>query len=190
MTAVGSDLRLDWQSMWRFLMSVLAEAISVIVPVSVLEAKYPGGFTAYVRDCPNGTFCADEHLTRVGFMVPADVDHFTQRLVHTGFTYLRDGYAEDFVVVDQHHGLTTPCEWLEGGKFPEGYSAVWLAGTTGRFRYPNGWTPAQSKGLKFFAADHKERILELDSTGSTVLDLDTGRERYIGRAFPDSSRNE
>ncbi len=54
-------------------MAVLIEGISVVVPVDVLEEKYPGGLDAYANDCPNQTFCCDGELTRVGFMTPVDV---------------------------------------------------------------------------------------------------------------------
>jgi len=49
-------------------MPVLIEYINVIVPRTVLEEKYSGGFRAYRLRCPNQTFCSDDYLTRIGFM--------------------------------------------------------------------------------------------------------------------------
>jgi hypothetical protein len=113
-------------------MSVLCEAISVIIPISVLDTKYPGGMDAYRRACPNATFCADLHLTRVGFMVPDDVRRFVERLLAARLIHLQRRSALDLVVVDQLRGPTTPCEWLMAGRHPAGYSAAWLRlGMTG-----------------------------------------------------------
>jgi hypothetical protein len=123
-------------------MSVLCEAISVIIPISVLDTKYPGGMDAYRRACPNATFCADLHLTRVGFMVPDDVRRFVERLLAARLIHLQRRSALDLVVVDQLRGPTTPCEWLMAGRHPAGYSAAWLSGTSpGALAHPNGGHP-------------------------------------------------
>src|SRR5262249_59375789 len=52
-----------------------------------LERKYPGGLEAYEGNCPNKSFCADDYLTRVGFMHPTDVAEFIDRLVSLGFVF-------------------------------------------------------------------------------------------------------
>lgn len=167
-------------------MSVLAEAISVIVPRSVLDAKYPGGLAGYAADCPNKTFCTDEHLTRVGFMSPVDVQAYIRRLESHGFIYLRGGKAIDLCVVDQHRGPVTPCEWIEGGKHPDGYTAVWRAGADPSTMYaPLDWSPQQSKELDFVAsADAANRMIGLARSDGieTMLDLNTGSEVSLGRA--------
>ena len=72
-------------------MSIVIEAISVVVPIAVLESKYPGGAARYESDCPNGTYCADEHLSRIGFMVPADVRAFVEHLSHLGLVHQDEG---------------------------------------------------------------------------------------------------
>jgi len=169
-------------------MSVLVEAISVVVPIPVLEAVYPGGVAQYERDCPNGTFCADEHLTRVGFMAPAEVRAFVERLESLGLVHLRDRQAVDLVVVDQVHGPTSPCDWIDGGKHPDGYSAVWRAGTVpGWFAHPKGWQLGQSTQLLLSPnSEAEERFLGLcrDNDLETVLDYKTGKQLYIGRVRP------
>jgi hypothetical protein len=169
-------------------MSVLAEAISVITPIEVLDAKYPGGLAAYRRDCPNATYCADTRLTRVGFMVPDDVRHYVEQLAARGLTHIRGGKAVDLVVVDQFQGPTTPCDWIEGGRHPGGYSAVWASGTDpGTLAHPSGWTAEHSKGMLFTSNDEvSERLLRLGMTGrlDTFLDFRTGREVYVGRTRP------
>ena len=110
-------------------MSVLAEAISVVVQLSTLNTKYPGGADQYQRDCLNNSYCADQYLARVGFMTPADVKQFVAHLENSGMVFVRDGRVVDIAVVDQFQGLTAPCDWLGGGRHPDGYSAVWYAGT-------------------------------------------------------------
>ena len=71
-------------------MSVLIEAISVVVPVPVLKQKMPGGFPGYIRGCPNQTFCHDGKLTRVGFMHSDDVERFVARLERSGLRRVPD----------------------------------------------------------------------------------------------------
>jgi hypothetical protein len=47
-----------------------------------------------------------------------------ERLESLGIVHQRDGRAADLVVVDQIHGPTSQCDWIEGGRHPDGYSAV------------------------------------------------------------------
>jgi hypothetical protein len=168
-------------------MSVLVEAISVIVPLETLRAKYPGGPEAYEDDCPNSTFCRDEHLTRVGFMSPHDVRWFVDQLADLGLEHVRDGRAVDLAVVDQFRGPTTPCDWLEAGKHPDGYAAAWKAGTIpGAFAYPPGWTPQQSRDLHFVSSEEvDERVLELarEDGVDVFLDFKTGKLMYISSPY-------
>lgn len=166
-------------------MSVLVEAISVIVPIVMVNAKYPGGVDQYSRDCPNKTFCADEHLTRVGFMAPADVRPFVEQLESLGFVHVRDGLAVELVVIDQFQGPTCQCTWIQAGKHPDGYSAAWLAETVpGWFEHPAGWTPEQSRKMQFSPnAEVEGRFLHLGKTGvsDVLLDYQTGKQVYMGR---------
>jgi hypothetical protein len=169
-------------------MAVLIEALSVVVRIFSLEAKFPGGARAYERACPNATFCRDEHITRVGFMVPADVEGFVSGLRALGLKFIKDDVAQEIVVVDQFTGPTAPCTWFAGGRHVEGYSMGWLQGSApGPLSAPAGWTPAQSRHLKFVASSEAEgRLLPLGTTGGldVVLDFTTGREVCIGRPDP------
>jgi len=141
-------------------MSVLVEAISVIVRISTLRDKYPSGVDAYRALCPNRTYCADEPLTRIGFMVPDDVRGFVKILE-------RGRHAEGFAAV-----------WLAGtepGEFvaPEG----WTIGQSQRMN-------------RCALEDVAETMFPIgnDDGLDVVLDLKTGQERYIGRVHwePDS----
>jgi hypothetical protein len=167
-------------------MSVLAEAISVVVRRSSIERRYPGGLAAYERESPNRTFCADDHLARIGFMVPADVGDFVRRLERLGFTHIRDGRAADFVVIDQARGPTVPCDWVEHIVHPNGYSSVHLAGTTpGALAHPPWWTAEHSRSMQFVPNEHvEERLVGLarDDGVDTMLDYQSGREVFVARA--------
>ena len=123
-------------------MSVLVEAINVIVRKETLERKFPGGVSAYERNCPNGTYCADDHLTRVGFLSAAKTQTFLDQLAALGFVFFDSEKFADVAVVDKTMGLTAPCEWLKVDKFPEGFARCWLAGTEDQCTvFPTGRTP-------------------------------------------------
>jgi hypothetical protein len=111
--------------------AVLVEGISVIVRRDAVEQHTAGGWNAFMSIIPNNTFCTDEEIARIGFLAPADVNEFIDRLKDMGLTFLDDRGAVDLAVVDQQHGPTTPCDWLEFGHLPFGdgggkVAACWL----------------------------------------------------------------
>ncbi len=93
--------------------AVLIQGYSVVVRKAMLAAMYPGGTDASARDCPNSTFCADEHVSRVGFMQAGDAERFMAELAAKGLTPTRDGRAEDVALTAQDYGFVRPCDWLE-----------------------------------------------------------------------------
>lgn len=108
-------------------MSVLCEAISVIVPIDVLRAKYAGGPAAYERAAPEETFCADDVLTRVGF---ADADGLESHLKGLRDHHLIEtvgGAFAEYAVVHEHDGPTLPCPWLAWER-REDVTRAWLVG--------------------------------------------------------------
>src|SRR4051812_16040621 len=98
-------------------MAVLIEGASVLVRNATLAVKYPGGLEGYRDDCPNASFCADGHLSRVGFMSREDADAFVAGLAAKGLTPYRGGAAEDVAIVTQDAGLAWPCAWVERGRW-------------------------------------------------------------------------
>ena len=94
-------------------MSVLIEAISVVMRIEAIERYYPGGLAALEEAPPNGTLCYDNSIARVGFMTPFDTKNFVERLEKMGFKHLIGDSAKDLVTVDQREGLLTRCDWLE-----------------------------------------------------------------------------
>src|SRR5262245_47128156 len=122
-------------------MSVILEGISVVVRRSTIGEKYEGGLEKYRVDCPNNTFCADEHVARVGFMTPANVGVFIQRLEQAGLVFNENGQAIEIAVVDQITGPTLPCDWLIYQRTEQGVMACALAGVEpGAIVAPAGWT--------------------------------------------------
>jgi hypothetical protein len=121
-------------------MSVLIEAISIVVPNDVLEARYPQGVEGLARDCPNATFCSDGRISRVGFMSARDTSFFLQVLRACGLDHRAEGPAADVLVVDQNTGPAQPCVWLEFGHNQAGVALAWHAGhPPGELVVPHGW---------------------------------------------------
>jgi hypothetical protein len=180
-------------------MAVLIEGISVVVRRPRIDALYPGGWKGYVSDCPNRTLCADPDLARIGFMDPADVQAFVNRLESLGFVFYRDNDAVDLVVVDQQEGPTTACSWLEFGHVSvEGnrLAVCRLAGSKDlTLVMPDGWTYEGSLSASFGFLPTEEakrelRFLRHDNGVDVFLHLPTGREVYVGRTDEDVSDGE
>ncbi len=171
-------------------MSVLIEGFSVVVRNSTLAAKYPGGVEGYRRDCPNNTFCADEHLSRVGFMAQPDADRFVAELAAAGMTPYRKGAAEDVALVSPDSGTLQPCSWLQLGRWGQ-VAIAWLAGTNpGDLHAPSWWNP--ERGMQQISAEEmKQRLVFLHSEGNVDVyrDKATGQEVYVGRTGPSSDDN-
>jgi hypothetical protein len=128
-------------------MAVLIEAISVVMRGSALEEKYPGGWSAFERDPPNRTLCADGELVRVGFMDPREVAAFVARLKGHGLVFAGDAEDSDFVVIDQNRGPTTACPWVEASRVylddakSRRITVAYLVGSTSPgFVSPDGWS--------------------------------------------------
>jgi tetratricopeptide (TPR) repeat protein len=170
-------------------MSVLIEALNVVVRVETLETRYPGGVAAYRADCPNATFCSDEYLTRVGFMSPVDVRAFAEALeAHFGLTSLTDiGEFADVAVVDQHIGPTVACSWIQFDSGPEGLSRCWLAGTApGELAFPESWSSEIHSSLSFIPnEDMPGLLIERAENVDRILDAKSGGIKYVDRPFPD-----
>jgi len=98
-------------------MAVLVEGISVIARRDRLDEVFPGGSEQYINDCPNATACADAHFVRIGFMDPDAARAHIMRMESLALVHLDEqGAASDIAVVDQLHGPTSPCDWIEAGQ--------------------------------------------------------------------------
>lgn len=171
-------------------MSVLVEAISIVVDRDAIDARFPGGWDAFVQFVPNPTLCADPFLARVGFMHVDDVRHFVEALEARGLRHLRNGRAIDLVVVDQQRGPTTGCDWVEFGKL-EGAVCVSACRRRGEpdlpMACPEGWTYEGSLSQTFGftpleTVDDSLAFLRHDDGVDVYLDRRTGKEVYIARS--------
>jgi hypothetical protein len=99
-------------------MSVLIEALCVVLKASSVIEKFAGGFEAFAASVPPGTLCADGELVRVGFMRAEDARAFIAQLERSGFLGASDKNAGDFVVVEAASGPLVPCDWMEFALVP------------------------------------------------------------------------
>jgi len=173
--------------------AILIEAISVVIRRSAIDSKYPGGWEAFVNDCPNQTLCADSALARVGFMSPVDVESFIKHLENIGFIYLQDNTAIDMVVADQQRGLAAKSIWVEfghvnlDGDATKRVAACQIAdGADEPLLTPDGWEyeGSLSQTYAFAPTEHVDKSLEFlrhENGLDVYFNKLTGKEVYLGR---------
>jgi len=179
-------------------MSVLVEGICVVVRKSTIEEKYLGGAAQYAEDCPNNMYCADEHLTAVGFQVQDDAYRWIRRLEIQNLIFIQKGTYREIAMVEKHRGPRRKCAWLEFSNIqatlpdagePVEISVCRLAGSnSGDLVMPAGWTlmDSQKSRMRYFQlADIQQRLQFVeDNAGVEVYrDTDTGETVHLGRPF-------
>lgn len=115
-------------------MAIALEFIDFVVPITVIQEKYPGGWEQCKQDHERligGRVWFDEHLLRDGAMNPRDIELLIQEWTELGFEPFeeRDGqraWKDCCVVEGMFGGATMPCDWLVVTE--DGYSA-YLKGT-------------------------------------------------------------
>jgi hypothetical protein len=174
------------KSFKKRIMPVVVHAITVVVRCAAIEERYPGGMAAFEEDVPNNTFCTDGELANNSFMHPADVRQFIERLEGKGLKWLVNNMAQDFVVVDQHKGPCSICDWIHFGKQKGPVSFCWI-GTEGpdgrRLIGPSWWKPEDSAKLNFIPNE--------EAANATITECGAGPPKegmaflgYSSRAFP------
>ena len=175
-------------------MSVLIEAISVIIQRRAIEDRYPGGLSGFLEAQPNAMVCYDDHLVRIGFMDPRDVRDYISQLEARGLVFDPDGGGGDLCFVDQLQGLTGDCDWLVSEHWVLGpdaeVSSVRHADddSTG-LALPGDWKFEGSFSDKFIyvpAEEMSERLKPLGEEDGVraFLDRQTGKKVYLGSARP------
>lgn len=173
-------------------MTVLIEAISVVVRADELLKKFPGGWDAFKNIVPNQTLCADNEIVRVGFMTPQDVESFIKKLQKFGLEFLRDGEAIDIAVADQMHGLTSKCSWLEfghvnmDGSGPRVAACRLTGSRVNQIVTPPGWQfeGSLSSTFSFVPSEHLAKgmkYLRHEDGLDAYINPITGQEMYVGR---------
>jgi hypothetical protein len=119
-------------------MAVVLEFISLIIPIKIIEAKYPGGWKQYLLDNEEFlgiTMWYDEHLHREGAMSPADIKDHVDQWEDVGLTAFEGSGDEqrwqDMCVVDELRGPTLNCDWIivdYGAAHMRGYPPGEIAG--------------------------------------------------------------
>jgi len=154
-------------------MSVLAEGFSVIVRRSTIENDVPGGIETYGQLIPNRTFCADQYLTRVGFLDWEEANKFLARLRAFGLTHHNVDEGPDVGVLHQDEGFLGVVPWLEWHRDQTGLSIAWLTGTQpGELATPVGWS--HNSALRYIEnAEAPSRLIPLEAMPDHAAFLDS-----------------
>ncbi len=102
-------------------MAIMTEFISFIVPIKIIEEKYPGGWTQCLEDYAGligGRIWYDDHLFHDGAMNPLDMEKIVENWTAMGFECVgeKDGekYWKDACVYEaMFDGAILPCDWIE-----------------------------------------------------------------------------
>ena len=88
-------------------MSVIVEAVSVVVKRNSIRTKFPGDWSPFRSIVfSQYSMCADSSLASVSFLAAKDAYSYTKFLEEIGFVYL-----QDFAIADQTQGLKDSCDW-------------------------------------------------------------------------------
>ena len=162
-------------------MSVLIEAMTVVVRVDAIELGLEGGLRTFEGSAPNSTFRCDGDLAAVGFMTPTDVEVFVRSLEREGLRHIRNGAAIDMAVVDQIHGPTAPCTWLDYLTDDQGNKTARLRGAPAKpLAVPANWLPGRKLSFRFGSG---EGLLIDEETGLRYLVDEQGQKQYLGQRF-------
>ncbi len=166
-------------------MSILVEALTLVVPRKVLDVSYPGGTDAFLAAMlelerpPRFVCTGDAHLVNVSFYDPDHLEPAEALLVEHGVVAVDDDRFIELACVDQRYGPTVPCDWLEWRRHSDGFTYAWLAGTEpGDMAAPTDWTPEQSRALvRHDVREEPGRCMRIAAEDGleTWVDFQTGR---------------
>ncbi len=162
---------------------------------SSVVGKYEDGLEQLLSDVPNSTVCGDGELLRVGFMTWTDLTGYIDLLKRRGLTHMDgNGQAVDAVAVDARSGPCEPCNSLQFGSadlqkiasaHPEKASVIWArlkGGQNERIMFPkNRQGPDKFQFVDAKAADSRLRFVRSEGNIDVFVDLETGKEVYVGR---------
>jgi hypothetical protein len=108
-------------------MSVGIEYFNVIVPISVIEKRYPGGWDQCKKNlCCNeqgSPNCSDEYLLRQGAMSGFDIELIVADWESLGLKRYKGAGANrkwrDLCVFDSLDEIPSNCDWLTIGDDPQ-----------------------------------------------------------------------
>ena len=153
-------------------MAVLCAGISVVMRAERILSAF-ANLPVFVALVSNDTLTTDFELFRLGFLTSLGATDFVGSLKAYALRLSGSDQAGDLVVTDQDYGPTTPCDWIEFGRFCfEGAGSVAAArlvgGASPFLTGPGGSRfssiPAQSSGRtatrlrdNFFKLVHADR---------------------------------
>jgi hypothetical protein len=167
-------------------LSVIVEALTLIVPRLSLDVSFPGGTDGFVEFLGKSDFefrfaLTDDHIAAVSAFNPEALTPIAHRLIECGLVEADDDAFVEFAFVDQRFGPTLNCPWLKWRIHDEGYTSAWLAtAEPGGLYAPTDWTPEQSRGLtRTDIRDEPGWGMQLaDENGvETWIEFNTGRQR-------------
>ncbi|MCF7787627.1 MAG: tetratricopeptide repeat protein [Prosthecobacter sp.] len=162
-------------------MAIAIEAFTVVVRNEAVQHRYPGGAEAFLMNVPNNTFCADDSLSRVDFMVESDAKMFFDELESLG---LDMSGGKDAVICDAFHQEIRPdCDWLQMGKYKQG-TIAWIEGEEVKTIIgPPGWDPEVQRLNYATIEEAAKRLKYLRNDDNVQVFWDTVAERevFVGR---------
>jgi len=166
-------------------MGVLIEGENVLIRNSTVEQRLPGGMEEYEQRCPNGTFCTDGQICRVGFMVRADAVSYIDYLESLGFARPTTEGSPEVALIDQVTGFVLPCDWLELDRIDVGGDAstavAWVRGTAlSQLVAPPRWKPGKMRQVATKELGDCE-FLGTKEGVDVFRDKTTGELLYVGR---------
>lgn len=166
-------------------MSVLIEALCLVIRRSSLDESYIGGADVFVEDRElENVFryvVSDEDLVAIGVFDADTLAPVVKRLQTIGLAEAdADQFTNDFVLVDMETGPTVRCDWLGFELHRHGLALAWLEGSEVQpLATPSEWTPERSWTLhrSDIRDGDPEDILPLahENGMESILDFRTGR---------------
>jgi hypothetical protein len=163
--------------------SVLIEAVSLVVRRAALDVRYPGGMHGFLHDlrAPKHRAhrtCVDSHLVSVSFLLPHHATLVANSLTAHGLMHIDDDRCIEFAIVEHACRPKMSCEWLEWQQHPDGYTHAWPASTDpGNLSAPEGWDLEHARLPKRAEIGEESRgcvLIALEGGIETWLDFETG----------------
>jgi hypothetical protein len=175
-------------------MSVLADAISVVIPCRALEVKFRGGEAAYRELFPRDCYCTDGQVARVKFYCVEAMFPFVERLAFWGLNAEADWAPADIALIDGEGGIRNECDWLAFAMHEGGFPIAWMRGEEPvPLAAPDGWEPSDSLELMRIAEEEcAERLMLLAAEDGVkvYLDLATGLEFPVRQTAPEDGMDD
>jgi hypothetical protein len=164
-------------------MSVVVEALTLIVRRAALDASYPGGADGYLAEIAQPSYkarwiCGDRHLTAVSFLTD-DLVRALELVSERGLDFDDDAACRDVVVVDELTGPRPAWDWIGWSRGPDLVTTAWLADEDpGDLVTPTDWAPARLARADIRDEDFMFKLTEEDGV-ETWLDVNTSQVRHF-----------